>query len=141
MSSLVIAILTALGGAWALVRYFQGRIERVTEHTESLIKGCESLIGISEERQSKLRHDAMNDVHLRLAKLDMALEQLRREAVRREEMNQLEARFGSRLEKIETRLEKMAEMLPMIVERLDGLKHANQQILERNRRVDDARDA
>jgi uncharacterized protein YicC (UPF0701 family) len=113
----------------------------VTEHTESLIKGCESLIGISEERQSKLRHDAMNDVHLRLAKLDMALEQLRREAVRREEMNQLEARFGSRLEKIETRLEKMAEMLPMIVERLDGLKHANQQILERNRRVDNERDA
>lgn len=133
LASFVGACMSVLGGAWALVRYFHGRIESVVEHTESLIS-------IAEERQSKLRHDALNNVHVAIARLDLNLEQLRREAVRREEMSQLELRFGSRLEKIETRLEKMGELLPMIVERLDGLKQANLQILERNRRVDDARD-
>jgi CII-binding regulator of phage lambda lysogenization HflD len=134
LASVVGAFMSVLGGAWALVRYLNGRIDSVAQHTESLVS-------VSEERQSKLRHDAVNAIHVAIARLDLGLEQLRREAVRREEMSQLEARFGSRLEKIETRLEKMGEMLPMIVERLDGLKHANQQILERNRRVDNERDA
>jgi hypothetical protein len=67
-------------------------------------------------------------------------EQLRREAVRREELGAMEVRFGERIRTIETKLDRALETLPAIVERLDALRQLSKQTVERNSRVDQTRD-
>lgn len=129
LASLISALIAILGGSFAMFRYVQSEIRRVLDHTDSEL-------AMLETSQSKIRHEKMNELQLQLGRMDLTLEQLRGVAVRREELLQMETRFSLRLEKMETKLDRVMESLPTIAERLDTLKQLQRQMISRNERID-----
>lgn len=111
-------VITAVGGLWGLFKVITSGTEaaRLAGLTavESLRKEMQAEIEKIEAVTSKNVHDKANAAAVLIGKLEVDLDRLKRETVRREDMAAIESRLVAMFTKIETKFDGVADKLAML---------------------------
>lgn len=110
----VLCLFTAGGALWALFKLIQNTTDAVRKE---LMAGLDK----QEAVNSKTRHDEKAGVTAMILKLEVEVDRLKRETVRREDMAAIETRLTAAVVKIEGKVDTM-------VEKLSSLKSVERQV-------------
>lgn len=129
-----IAVLFTAGGAlWALFRLVTSSADQVRRDGEVAINSLRDQLKAEIDKEaalaSKSRHDVANFIQVQLTKLDGEIERLKRETVRREDMQAIEGRLTTAMAKMESKVDTLGE-------RLGAFSMLEKQVQQLDRRLD-----
>lgn len=110
--SVSLAALIAFVGGF---RYMTAQADALRREIASAQDQARLLVEKAAESEAKQRHAAANTIQLMLAKTESELRVLQREAVRHEQMDALEARLNSSLNKIEGKVDRLGDSVQEII--------------------------
>lgn len=114
----IAVVLTMLGSAFVLFRFISSEANRVS--------------GL----QDRARQDLAAAMNAEMEKLDRGLEQLKREAVRREEIKTMEDRLTTLNSKLETKIDRALEVLGPMNERMETIRAGQADLSKRFERLE-----
>lgn len=110
--SVTLAMLLALLGGF---RYVTAQVESLRREITGVEKSALLMSEKAGEAEARQRHQANNSMQIIITKLEQDIRTLQREAVRHEQLASLETRLQGGLNKIETKVDKLAESATEIV--------------------------
>lgn len=110
--SIAIAVLVALAGTF---RFIATQVESLRREIDSAEKNAQLIADKAAEAEARQRHQANNGMQIVVTKLEQDIRTLQREAVRHEQLTSLETRLQGGLNKIEVKVDKLAESATEIV--------------------------
>lgn len=115
VTSLITTSLALLLALLAGFRYITAQDDGLRREIDAAKKEAALLVEKAAESEAKQRHSSSNAIQVFLGKLESDLRTLQREAVRHEQMQALESRLNGGLNKIEMKVDRMAEGMTEIV--------------------------
>jgi len=107
-----------LGFRSAQAKTLKDDISGVEQRSEAGLRHLEEKMGLlvkaSLETEAKSRHDLANKCATDLARIEMTIRQLDRDAARKEEMHAVERRLGESLAKFEAKLDRLSDGLAKV---------------------------
>jgi uncharacterized protein YqgV (UPF0045/DUF77 family) len=111
-------LITVIAGLWGIFKVLTSGTEAAKdvarEGDESLRKEMIAEIAKVDAVFSKSIHDKYNSITALFTRLEVEIDRLKRETVRREEMTAIEARLTAAFTKIEGKLDNMTEKLAIL---------------------------
>lgn len=112
LASVTLATLVAFLGAF---RYITAQSEALRREIAAVEKTAQLMADKASEAEARQRHTANNNIQVLIGKLEADIRTLQRETVRQEQMDALESRLQGVLNKIEIKVDKLAETANEIV--------------------------
>lgn len=106
LGSFAFTVLVALFGAF---RYITVQVDTVRREIGTTAENLKLLLEKEAEKQSKARHDSNNAAQVAIASVASEVKQLQRETVRQDQMKASEDRMLNLLNKIENKVDKLAD--------------------------------
>lgn len=100
---------TLISGLVGAFRYISVQVETIRREMETRGEAARLYSDKSTEKEAKARHDVANASQAAIATLTVEMRQLQREAVRHDQMKASEERMLSLLNKIEAKVDRLAE--------------------------------
>ncbi len=138
IASLVLAGLTIVGAIIGVVRFVSSQVDGLRREIISAEEKARLLVEKAVESESKQRHSLASNIATQIARIELDVRQLSKETVRQEQMEALEGRLQTALDKIELKLEKLSEATAEMISIRQQLVSVNNRLERISDRLDES---
>lgn len=132
-----VAQLIAVGGVlWGLWKSIGAAGDKQGPVIEAVRKELIAKLDAEVALASKSRHDMGNALQAMIGKIDLDVDRLKRETVRRDELSAIEARLGQMFTKVETKMDLLSDRLASLLALEKQVQNVDNRLAEALRRLD-----